>query len=204
MNAKSKALTKKMRIKEPITITIIRHGETKLNKEKKIRGWSDVPLSEDAKPAIERTARELKDKLDIIVTSDLKRAVETAKIISKKTGTPIVETSKSYRPWDVGDHTGEPQDEVYKYMAYYARHAPAQGFKNGESFNTFKRRFLHGIEGLKKEYPGESIGIVTHHRGDRIFAAWHAKDFPPDLSVDIDIFLKGGVDPGEACRPVEY
>ena len=74
--------------KEPTTIVIIRHGEKRLNKEKRMRGWSDIPLAKDKKTTntIKRTARELDGKLDYLVSSDLERAEETAKIISKDKG----------------------------------------------------------------------------------------------------------------------
>lgn len=193
-------MAKKM--KKGTRIIIIRHGETPLNKEKRIRGWSDVPLASDAKPTIERTARELKGKVDVLVTSDLERAEDTAKIISKITGAPIKKVSMEFRPWDVGHHTGQPQDEVYKFMADAARHHPDEKIEGGESFNSFKDRFIDGVKETAQKYKGRTIGVVTHHRGDRIFAAWHKKGFPKDNSVDMGTFLSAGIDPGEAAEPV--
>lgn len=201
MNPKMKALKNK---KGSIDIIIIRHGETPLNKEKRIRGWSDVPLAKDAVPTIKKTARELKGNLDVIVTSDLERATDTADIISDITGAPIKEVTMKFRPWDVGHHTGQPQQEVYKFMADAARHEPNEKIEGGESFNSFKDRFLDAVKSLKKKYKGQRVGIVTHHRGDRIFAAWHKKGFPNDNSINMDMFLSGGIDPGEAAEPVEY
>lgn len=66
-------------------IYIIRHGKTIWNKEKKIAGRKDIPLCEEGI----KQAYLLKDKLkdidfDIVYSSPLKRAIQTAKIITDK------------------------------------------------------------------------------------------------------------------------
>lgn len=195
---------KKKKEGDPVTIVIVRHGETALNKEHRIRGWSDVPLTKDAYPTIDRTGRELKGKIDLIVTSDLDRAHETAERISKITKAPIILVTKDFRPWDVGDHTGEPQDKVYQFMADAARETPDKKLEGGESFNTFKNRFIDAVKKLKKKYGGERVALVTHHRGDRMFASWHKAGFPDDNDIKMSTFLSAGIDPGEAAKPVEY
>lgn len=114
-------------------------------------------------------------------------------------------SSKSFRPWDVGEHTGEPQDSVYKHMERYARETPDKKVPGGESFNAFKTRFLGAIKRVRRDFPGETVAIVTHHRGDRIFPAWKAAGFPDNEDVDLDVFLDpGGIDPGEYGRKTEY
>ena len=64
------------------TLYVIRHGETYLNKYKKMQGWSDAPLTEKGiKEAIDTGIR-LKDvAFDAIFASDLGRTQKTATLI---------------------------------------------------------------------------------------------------------------------------
>lgn len=67
-------------------IWLIRHGQTKLNKTKKMQGLTDEPLSDRGR-AQARAARENLEKLggvsfDAVYASPLDRAIETASIVS--------------------------------------------------------------------------------------------------------------------------
>ena len=60
-------------------ITTIRHGQTAYNAEKRYAGTIDVPLSEKGIKDAENAAIRLMDyKFDIVITSKLKRAIQTA------------------------------------------------------------------------------------------------------------------------------
>ena len=64
-------------------ITVIRHGETDWNAVGKIQGKTDIPLNTNGREQARITARLLsKHNIDVIISSPLKRAVETAEIIS--------------------------------------------------------------------------------------------------------------------------
>ncbi len=189
---------------QPTEIVIIRHGSTKLNSEDRIRGWSEIPLDAHGKREAKSLGEKLKDSdIHCLIASDLDRTQETAAIISSITGIPFEKVTKDFRPWHLGEFTGQPTEKVHPLMAEFAREYPDDKIKGGESFNTFKERFLDGLFKIKKQYPGQRIGIVTHHRGDRIFAAWKAKGFPKSKEVDIDVFLRKGIEPGEHCKPVK-
>lgn len=72
-------------------IYLIRHGETDQNKCKCLQGRSDIELNEYGRELARKTAEGLKDiPFDIIFTSPLKRARETAEIIRGKREIPIV------------------------------------------------------------------------------------------------------------------
>src|SRR3989338_3132217 len=72
--------------KEPITkIYFVRHGETKANKERLLFGQLDWDLNKEGIKQSGRAASKLsKIKAHYIISSPLKRAVHTAKCISKK------------------------------------------------------------------------------------------------------------------------
>lgn len=72
-------------------IYLIRHGETDQNKCKCLQGRSDIELNEYGRELARKTAEGLKDiPFDIIFTSPLKRARETAEIIRGTRDIPIV------------------------------------------------------------------------------------------------------------------
>ncbi|MCR5468247.1 MAG: histidine phosphatase family protein, partial [Lachnospiraceae bacterium] len=59
---------------------IIRHGETEWNKEKRLQGRTDIPLSAEGERIAKLTAEGMRDiKLDYIFSSPLNRAYTTAK-----------------------------------------------------------------------------------------------------------------------------
>ncbi|MDS8744534.1 histidine phosphatase family protein, partial [Streptococcus pneumoniae] len=74
------------------TICLIRHGETEWNKIGRIQGTTDVPLNEKGKLQAQACGSHLMNKAwDVIVTSPLKRAKETAAIINETMRLPMVE-----------------------------------------------------------------------------------------------------------------
>ena len=70
---------------------LVRHGETDWNKEYRFQGRTDIPLSKEGMIQAEKVGQRLKDKFDVIYTSPLTRAVQTAEIISKTSSmSPII------------------------------------------------------------------------------------------------------------------
>ena len=65
-------------------LIIVRHGETDWNLINKLQSFTDVPLNDIGKKQVEKTGEYLKkQKFDLILSSPLKRTIETAKIINK-------------------------------------------------------------------------------------------------------------------------
>ena len=72
-------------------IIITRHGQTEWNRLGKLQGQTDICLNEVGKQQAEETANQIADeKIDLIITSTLTRAKETAEIINKRFNVPIV------------------------------------------------------------------------------------------------------------------
>ncbi len=174
---------------------IIRHGETTLNADDEIRGWIDVPLNQKGMRDAFKIGEELKDKgIDCLYVSDLKRTKQTAEEIHKASGIPIEEMCHWLRPWDLGKFTGKQIKSVIGEIQRYATNEPLTAIPEGESFYEFKNRFLGGIMGLR--YLGKKVGIVTHHRNDRVFAAWEAMGMPDNKALDFEVMFEKGIEPG--------
>ena len=68
-----------------ISLTIVRHGETQGNVNRKFEGITDTPLNEKGRYQAACAGKLLKnDHFEMVFTSDLKRASETASIIVKE------------------------------------------------------------------------------------------------------------------------
>jgi probable phosphoglycerate mutase len=182
-------------------ILLIRHGCTKMNSQAghssdKIRGWIDVPLNEVGRGQARKAGEELKGaKLDMLVSSDLGRAKETATIISKISGIPLELVTKAFRPWDVGKYAGTESDKSVPILADFAEHQPNKKIPEGEAFNTFTKRVFVGLSGLLHSAEG-TIVIVTHHRVERLLEGWKAAGYPASGEIDIKVFSEKGEDPG--------
>ena len=181
----------------PTKLILARHGETDLNADgDKIRGWKNIPLDDKGKQEAQKMAKKLlKEKVDVVLSSDLNRAVNTAKVFAEKAKLPVIKTT-NLRPWDLGKLSGKHSKDVLGIVAEYTVNKPNKLVDGGESFNTFKNRYLNYIKDIKKKYPDKTVAIFTHHRNDRLMSAWEKKGMPDNKNVDLNLFLQKGIEPG--------
>ena len=100
-------------------VLLIRHGQSKGNAERRFGGHTATPLSARGRKQAEATARTLKsESLTAIYSSDLARAVETARPLSKMTGLPI-QGSTAFRERSVGVMEGSLDPFIDALVAHY-------------------------------------------------------------------------------------
>ena len=178
------------------TITFVRHGATDLNDGNKIRGWLDVPLNDSGREdAVKAGVEMAKNPPDVIVSSDLGRARETADIISDHTGIPMT-TELGLRPWNLGDLAGQNAEKVAPIIRRYAEEHPDVPVPGGESFNQFRTRFISTVRDIASKYPEQNVALITHHRGLRLMDAWQQAGGKEDMSINHDVFSSIGSDTG--------
>lgn len=117
-----------------INIYLIRHGETYLNRYKRMQGWSDSPLTEEGKVVAVATGQKLADtQFAYVYTSDSGRTLETAEIILQENRHPIptINRRKSFRETFFGGFEGEYSQVALKQIA------EAGGI---ESFDELRRK----------------------------------------------------------------
>ncbi len=95
---------------------LFRHGQTEWNKDKRIQGLADNPLN----PSGIQQAKELipllrPHNLDIIISSTLRRARDTADIVAKALNIPVI-TDQRLVEIDLGDYDGHTLEDVRKIM----------------------------------------------------------------------------------------
>src|SRR5688572_15424188 len=91
---------------------VFRHGETDWNVAKRFQGHSDIPLNENGTKQAE-SLRQLMQSLapQIVLSSDLSRAFETAKIAVQDLKIHI-EAAPELREANLGDVEGMLRDEI--------------------------------------------------------------------------------------------
>lgn len=95
-------------------IYVVRHGETDWNKLHKVMGRVDIPLNETGKSQAKITSEKLKEyKIDLIISSPLKRACETAKIINETKNLEIIYDDRLLER-DFGEFEGLDYNERYE------------------------------------------------------------------------------------------
>lgn len=185
-------------------IMIIRHGATSMNNDDasvdRIRGWKDIPLSDAGRAEAERLGSKLRSNPpDCLYASDLKRAHDTAKVISSKTGVKLHEASESFRPWNVGEFAGKTSKEAVPVLAHHADEEPDEPLPGGESFTSFQKRFFSGLLKALRESSG-TVAIVTHHRDERLLEGWKAAGYPVSGHIDQRVFAKKGEPTGQVTE----
>lgn len=92
-------------------IYIMRHGTTPYNKEGRLQGQRDIPLSEEGINQAKEAALRLKDiHFDEIYSSDLMRAHKTAEIIARFHDTGGVINDRRLREIGLGTWEGKTYD----------------------------------------------------------------------------------------------
>lgn len=132
------------------------HGTTTDNAAKLCSGWKEAMLNELGREQAEnlgKVSRERGDKLDIIFTSDLKRAIESSTIAFKEIKKI---TDARLRECNYGELDGE-----HKSLVIYEDHVD-EPFPQGESLKDVEKRMRGFVGFLKENYDGKTIGIVAH------------------------------------------
>lgn len=156
--------------KEEYHLFLIRHGETDWNRERRLQGQIDTPLSEHGQEQAINLADQLKDTgIELIFSSDLKRTKETAKPISQKLGIEII-----YHPGLREIHLGEAQGVLESEISRLFGEASYSAWKSsdnvydqfrfpgGESKSEAESRVVETILNLLKIYDKKKVAICSH------------------------------------------
>ncbi len=93
-------------------LILVRHGETEWNRQRRVQGLSNLALNETGRRQAEAVARALKnEKVDVIYTSPLRRAKETARAIGRFHKVEV-EIRDGLKELDVGDVDGMTYEDM--------------------------------------------------------------------------------------------
>lgn len=171
-------------------LTLIRHGETEWNVIGRYQGQADPPLNHRGIEQSRQLAQELREVgLDLLYTSPLKRAAQTAQIIAEKLQILVYE-----EPRLMEIHQGDWQtrlrcDIESRYPQLFSRWetepwevTPPQG----EHLSQVKIRVDIAIDEILALHPEKRIGIVSH-RIPIALIKMRFQDLDPDIVRTLDL-----------------
>lgn len=158
-------------------IVFIRHGQTDVNKEKRLQGAKiDQDLNAVGRAYAEKAAAHFDpSEFAAVYTSPLKRAIETAQIFTK--GQKKLHLDKRLLEFDFGEWDGMKMAEIRqqypdvvdpwgKVNRHYVKYAP-----HGETYQHFDQRCGSFLDEMYQKYPKQKVLVVAHGRLIRMMAA---------------------------------
>ena len=144
----------------------MRHGLTDHNVERRVAGYTDINLNEEGFRQVVKLSKRLADeKIDVVYSSDLQRAVDTAKgAVSDRD--IEVETCYELREMNFGEAeemTFAELNEKYPDLARSVMNVDSGvSFPGGESFTDFVERIRVFLNTLEKFSEDHTVLIVSH------------------------------------------
>jgi broad specificity phosphatase PhoE len=145
---------------------ILRHGETSQQTKRKefIYKWPDSPpvkLTKKGIQQVKKVAKRLKKtKIDLIFSSDIYRARQTAGIIAKELNLKI-NFDKRLRDINLGIYHGRLKGEFFEDFPLALKKF-SQRPKKGESWSDVKKRLLSFLKKIEEKHKNKKILIISH------------------------------------------
>jgi broad specificity phosphatase PhoE len=147
-------------------LVLIRHGETDWNVEGRYQGQADPPLNARGLAQGEWLAEELEQaRLEVLYTSPLLRARQTAEIICEHIGIPL-----QVEPRLMEIHQGDWQtrlrgeiEDLYPELFHRWETEPWQITPpKGEHLSQVQQRVDVAVDEILARHPSQTVGIVAH------------------------------------------
>ena len=141
-------------------IYVARHGQTQWNAENKVCGGKiDIPLSAIGEQQAQELAQEaVKHPIDVIISSTMIRAKQTAQAVADAMGLEVVTDARLVEQ-DYGIYDGEDRKDPgflanKKHFAYR--------YPGGESMLQLAHRLYSFLDEIRLTYAGKNVLLVCH------------------------------------------
>ena len=147
-------------------LLLIRHGQTEWNRDHRIQGNGDSPLTEHGHAQARAAANALQRfEIDALYASDAGRALQTAAPIADMLQRQP-ETDPRLRERHYGIFEGKTSVEVRSqypdlYEAYKKRH-PDFVVPGGESIAGVQARGVAACTDIAQRHPGQHVAVISH------------------------------------------
>ena len=140
----------------PTTILIIRHGETDWNSSGRLQGCEDIELNDAGREQAHKLALYLKrEPWDVIVSSPLKRAYETACIIASYVSLQDIQVIDQLKERNYGLASGLlPEERRNRF--------PDGTIPGQEEFEHLRNRAMDTLTRIASDHAGKRIIVVSH------------------------------------------
>ena len=144
-------------------LLLVRHGETVDNVNQIMQGQTQGELTQKGVLQAEELAQQMRDEqIDVFVSSDLKRSIDTCRIIAQSHGLAVVQTPL-LRERDWGGFTGrfipDLKDETWP--------------DDIESITDLRTRAKAFLDFIRKQYPEKTVLAVGHGIINKAIQAVH-------------------------------
>jgi broad specificity phosphatase PhoE len=148
-----------------VKMILVRHGETLSNRENRVQGITDTELSDYGRMQVEKLAESLKtDLIEVIISSPLKRAYQTASAIGKFHNVAI-EIERNLQELNHGDFENVAIEELKKthlsFIKQWFNNPASVAMPNGESLHDVQMRAWSAIERIINKSK-TNILVVSH------------------------------------------
>lgn len=148
-------------------IVVVRHGQTESNRTGTLQGQLDTPLDELGILQAQAVAKRLKKwQFDAVYSSDLGRAMNTAKAIVQYHCDLQITPTAALREWDLGDLQGQKleilRQEQPEIMRAFREEMADKVIPGGESLREFQKRVSDFLNTLPPQYSGKRVLLVSH------------------------------------------
>lgn len=151
-------------------IAIFRHGETEWNRLNKFQGHSDIPLNENGFVQARRLLKPMQHfQPEIILSSDLMRAVQTAEVLASFLKVPLIQHPE-LREANLGEVEGLTADEIAdqfgrdildRWKSSHKDHL-THSYPGGESGESVLKRVMQILEHYLHTTPHTRIAVSCH------------------------------------------
>ncbi len=169
---------------------LIRHGETTFNLEGRMQGQMDVDLSDKGfDQAIKLSEHLLSYHADVIYSSPLKRAYQTAVLYQHKTHLPLILRDElkeiALGSWE-GKTWKEINDDNHSFFTQSMLKDTDTSVHGGETLKAFQKRVTDHLYELAKKHDQEDVIIFTHGGNIRMIL-FHINGIDLNNSYDLKI-----------------
>ncbi len=180
-------------------LLVVRHGQTLTNREGRLLGRADPPLSDVGEAQAAQLAEHL-PRPDLVVSSPLRRARDTAAAFGCD-----VHVDERWIELDYGDLDGQHPSavpaEVWDAWRADATFAPPRG----ESLHALAARVTSACEDLWERAQEATVVVVTHVSPIKAAVAW-ALEVPVDVSwrMFVEDASVSRIDPRDGAKVVRW
>jgi broad specificity phosphatase PhoE len=143
-------------------VFLVRHGETDYNAQGIFQGYAPIPLSLHGRQQAALVAERLTSiQPQVLYSSDIWRAQETANIIGARLGLPV-QPCAGLREWHVGTWAGKPADEYQAHLQALGAHPVTYVPAGGESQVQTQARVVAQMQAFAGQHSHDTILCVSH------------------------------------------
>lgn len=137
-------------------VAFIRHGQTDWNREGLLQGSSDIPLNDTGRAQARDAFMTLRSRpWDVVVSSPLKRARETAGIIAEGLGIPLGPAYPELIERDYGPLEGSS-------AAAAIERWPDREYPDAEALDAVASRGEAALAAIVRDIPDGAVLVVCH------------------------------------------